>query len=150
MHLTSLISGKLVKGHQVASGNSASSPYPAGTIALQKPHFKKIGLDLTHMFDGTLNVQLNAQSFRILKPDWKFEQIQWIDGFNAETFSFVAVELEFAKKRYSAWVYYPHPETKTQHFQAENLVEILAPCISNIAYGDTIALRYSATSLLIT
>lgn len=150
MHLTSLISGTLVKGHQVASGNSASSPYPSGTIALQKPHFQKRGLDLSYVFDGTLNVQLNAHSFRILQPNWKFEQIQWIQGFNAETFSFVAVELEFARKRYSAWVYYPHPETKTQHFQAQNLVEVLSPKVNGIKYNDNVLLHYSPNSLLIT
>lgn len=149
MHLSKRVQGTLIKGHQVASGKSSTSPYPAGTIALQKPFFEKLGLDLSKMFDGTLNIQLNAEGFSIVKPHWQFEQLQWIDGCNAETFSFVAVELEYANVRYPAWVYYPHPETKTQHFQAKNLIEILAPKINGIQYCDEIALHYSTSSLLI-
>lgn len=149
MHLSKRVQGTLIKGHQVASGKSSISPYPAGTIALQKPFFEKLGLDLSKMFDGTLNIQLNAKGFSIVKPDWQFEQLQWIDGFNSETFSFVAVELEYANVRYPAWVYYPHPETKTKHFQAQNLVEILAPKIDGLTYGDEVTLCYSNTNLLI-
>jgi hypothetical protein len=36
-----------VSGHGVASGQAAASPYPAGTIALQSPHFASLGLDLS-------------------------------------------------------------------------------------------------------
>jgi hypothetical protein len=139
------ISGILVQGHQVASGASTCSPYPAGTIKLQKPYFRELGLDLSACFDGTLNVAIEAKSFQILRADYYFENLRWVDDFNPETFSLVACQLEFASIRYAAWVYYPHPETKTKHFQQPNLVEVLAPKISGIKYGDKLRLHFDAT-----
>ncbi|GAA0856660.1 hypothetical protein GCM10009114_19490 [Aliiglaciecola litoralis] len=139
----------LLKGHQVASGANPDTPYPAGSITLQKPYFKKLGLDLSRCFDGTLNLRLPARSFDILKSDFCFEEVQWIQGFRRETFSFVACQLEFQTKCFPAWVYYPHPETKTQHFQQPNLIEILAQKIDNLAYGDTLTLHYDAAKLRI-
>ena len=43
-------------GHGVASGRSTDGPYPEGSIALQRPHFARLGLDLGACFNGTLNV----------------------------------------------------------------------------------------------
>lgn len=44
---------------------------------------------------------------------------------------------------HKGWVYYPHPETKLGHFQAVTVIEILAPPISDIGYGDrlTVSLK---------
>ena len=50
--------GRVIKGHQVASGKAIDSPFSAGTIALQKPLFKKLGLDLSQMFNGTINLAI--------------------------------------------------------------------------------------------
>ncbi|GAC13675.1 hypothetical protein [Aliiglaciecola lipolytica] len=136
------LKGVLIQGHQVASGKGVQSPYPAGTIYLQKPFFKKLGLDLSNLFEGTLNVWLPCESFKILNPDFCFENVTWIEGFNQETFSFVKCQVEYQGNQYSGWVYYPHPETKTQHFQQQNLIEILAPYIPNIVYGDELALTF--------
>jgi len=48
-----IINGKLIQGHQVASGTSPTSPYPQDTIATQMPFFQKLGLDLTEYFQPT-------------------------------------------------------------------------------------------------
>ena len=44
------VSGRVCSGHGVASGRSAGqphNPYPAGTIAMQMPYFKALGLDVS-------------------------------------------------------------------------------------------------------
>jgi hypothetical protein len=56
------IAGRVVHGHGVASGRSASSPYPRGTIALQAPHFLERGVDLSPFFAGTLNVDITPHA----------------------------------------------------------------------------------------
>ncbi|MFA3792703.1 hypothetical protein AB6T38_16475 [Aliiglaciecola sp. SL4] len=141
------VSGTVIKGHQVASGSGTDSTYPTGTIEMQKPFFKDLGLDLSQCFNGTLNVQLAVSGFKILHPSFCFENVTWAQGFNPETFSFVKCQITFQGQNYSAWVYYPHPETKTLHFQQSNLIEILAPPIDNIYYGDQITLDFPAQSI---
>jgi len=37
---------------------------------------------------------------------------------------------------YNALIYYPHAETKIGHFQNKSTMEIIAPFINNIEYGD--------------
>jgi hypothetical protein len=50
------IQGEIQQGHGVASGKNAETPYPNGTIAMQAPFFKKLGLDLFNFWPGTLNI----------------------------------------------------------------------------------------------
>ena len=38
------IRGTVIAGHGVASGRASDSPYPAGTISLQRPFFQDLGL----------------------------------------------------------------------------------------------------------
>ncbi|WP_460311784.1 hypothetical protein [Aliiglaciecola aliphaticivorans] len=139
--------GTVIQGHQVASGRGVDTPYPAGTIEMQKPFFRRLGLDLSLCFNGTLNVRLPITEFRIFRPTFCFEKVLWATGFNSETFSFVACQIEFQTQQYDAWVYYPHPETKTQHFQQTNLIEILAPYVNNLAYGAQITLHFPQGSI---
>jgi hypothetical protein len=35
-------------------------------------------------------------------------------------------------------VYYPHPETKLRNFQNPSLLEVIAPDIPGIQYGDRV------------
>ena len=50
------LTGRLCAGHGVASGTSKESPYPDGTIRMQFPVFKALGLDLSSCLFGTLNL----------------------------------------------------------------------------------------------
>lgn len=36
------------------------------------------------------------------------------------------------------WIYYPHPETKIQHFKDSSTLEILVPYIEGIKYGESV------------
>jgi CTP-dependent riboflavin kinase len=100
------------------------------------PHFQRLGLDLSDCYPGTLNVNIAPVEFELLKPAYTFPDLRWIEGFDRETFSFCHCEIEFQNQSYSGWIYYPHPETKIGHHQPPTLVEVLAPSIVGIGYGD--------------
>ncbi len=136
----------LVEGHQVASGRASTSPYPAGTIAMQKPFFAELGLDLDSYFDGTLNLKLPVKSLTLRKADVQFKQVHWADGFPAEDFSFIRCVIHHQQKQLNGWIYYPHPETKIQHFQKANIIEVLAPKLEHLCYGQALALSFAAES----
>lgn len=142
-----LIQGCIKQGHRIASGSNSNSPYPAGSIELQKPFFKLFGLDLSGYFNGTLNVDISPKRFALVSPDYRFRKVKWIAGFAPEDFSFVSCQLEFRSQIYSGWLYYPHPETKTQHFHDDSLLEVLMPKISEIGYGDLVELKIDADKI---
>lgn len=143
------INGRIQSGHQVASGRAANSPYPAGTIAIQTPVFQHLGFDLSPYFAGTLNVSIAPYRFELRQPDYTFPDVKWLDGYEAETFSFVWCKLQFQQTWHEAWIYYPHPETKINHFQHPSVLEIIAAPIDGIGYGDdvTLELRESAIAI---
>ena len=139
--------GQVVKGHQIASGNASSLPFSAGTIALQKPFFKQLGLDLSAMFDGTINVAVkslsNLDELSLRKPDYRFEHVKWTNSWPAEHFDFYACQFTYQNKCYPAFIYQPKTETKVGHFQPSNVVEVIAPFIDGLSYGDELELWVS-------
>ncbi|REL26969.1 hypothetical protein DXX93_10550 [Thalassotalea euphylliae] len=146
--MTMKITGRVIKGHQVASGKATNSPFSAGTIALQKPFFKKLGLDLSEMFNGTINLALEqpnqvsqaAQSVQFGKADYRFKDVKWTTDWPAEHFDFYACQITHQGKHYSAFIYQPKAETKVGHFQPNNVVELIAPFIAGLSYGDELEL----------
>lgn len=132
--------GIVDKGHQVASGRSQDTPYPAGSIELQIPFFKALGLDLKPFYRGTLNVSIRPYTFNLTHPQFTFRNVQWLPDIPPEDFSFSQCQLKFDDNTYDCWIYYPHPETKTKHFQDPSILEIIAPHIPNITYGDKVEL----------
>jgi hypothetical protein len=120
---------QLVAGHGVASGRSAVSPYPAGTIALQRPHFAAAGLDLSDCYPGTLNLAFAGGRWHLQDPVLRLEQLRWTSLHPPETFSFWPCLLRWPglAAPVAAWIYRPHPETKACHFQPEDRLEVLAP-----------------------
>ncbi|HCR71184.1 MAG TPA: hypothetical protein DIW23_07065 [Anaerolineae bacterium] len=130
------LSGILVRGHQVAS--RPSKDYPYSTLEKQKPYFKELGLDLYPYFNGTLNISIAPLTFKMRQPEFTFEKVEWTDLHPPETFSFSRCNVIFKSKEYAGWVYYPHPETKKNHFQNPSLIEVIAIEIPNIQYGDSV------------
>lgn len=143
------LTGRLEKGYRVASGPSKAYP-EYGSIEKQKPYFKELGLDLDHTFNGTLNISIRPYEFRMAGPEYTFENVEWTELTNAETFSFSRCKIEFRGKEYDGWVYYPHPETKKDHFQDASTVEVLAPFIAGIEYGDAVEISLDAMEIEIT
>ena len=50
-------------------------------------------------------------------------------------------------KSVDAMVYWPHPSTKPEFHQESNVLEILAPAIDGITYGDQVYLEAEPRTL---
>ena len=135
MQLTSL-HGIIVQGYRVASG--PSNDYPYGALDRQRPIFKSRGLDLGSYFNGTLNIDIRPQTFKLIKPEYTFQHVEWTDLHPPEHFSFSHCQVIYKDVEYEGWVYYPHPETKLRNFQNPSLLEVIAYEIPEIKYGDEV------------
>ena len=136
------LTGRLCAGHGVASGKSNESPYPDGTIRMQSPVFKSLGLDLSGCYFGTLNINFAPLEVSLANPDHLFEKVDWTELHPPETFSFWRVEIKSSEADVvNGWVYYPHPETKGRHWQPPTTLELLAPRLSGLEPGCSISLR---------
>jgi len=136
MHMSkawALIQGIVVQGYRVASG--PSQDYPYGALDRQRPIFKERGLDLSGYFNGTLNVDLRPYTFRVIKPEFTFQDVEWTDLHPPEHFSFSRCKVIYKNIEYEGWVYYPHPETNLRNFQNPSLLEVIAYPIPGIEYG---------------
>ncbi|MBN1311581.1 MAG: hypothetical protein JXB30_09190 [Anaerolineae bacterium] len=140
-----IVSGIVVRGHQVASRKSEH--YPHGTIEMQMPFFRQLGLDLTPYYRATLNVSIRPNTFVMKNPQYTFRSVRWTSLHPPEHFSFSACHVVFQGTSHEGWVYYPHPETKARHFQDPFLIEILAPYIPNIQYGAHVELEINAAEV---
>jgi hypothetical protein len=130
------VHGKIAQGYRVASGPSADYPY--GALDRQRPIFEARGLDLSHCFNGTLNLDIRPRTFQMLKPEFTFHDVEWTDLHPPEHFSFSRCKVIFRDVEYDGFVYYPHPETKIRNFQNPSLVEVIAMPIPEIKYGDEV------------
>ena len=130
----------VVPGYQVASGLAVDAEFEQGSIALQKPHFKQRGIDLTHCFNGTINVAFNVQQVAILRSHHHIEQLKWYQHWPAEDFDFVKCELCFNLQRVTGFIYQPSPTTKIDHYQPANVLELLAPKLDGLVYGSKLEL----------
>jgi hypothetical protein len=132
------VAGVVVAGHQIASGRSKKSPYPRGSIEMQIPFFKELGLDLSSYYSGTLNVSLRPAEFVVRNSEYTFSEVEWSPEHAPESFSFSPCRLTYRSRIYGGWVYYPRPETKLGHFQDPGTIELILPRISGIQYGDRV------------
>lgn len=139
--------GILVRGHQVAS--RPSKDYPYSSLEKQKPYFKSLGLNLYEFFNGTLNISIAPLMVEMTAPELTFPLVQWTDLHPPETFSFSRCKVIFREVEYSGWVYYPHPETKKNHFQNPSLVEVITYEIPSIGYGDTLEVALNADEITV-
>lgn len=129
----------VVAGHGVASGQG-QTPYPAGSIAMQKPHFARLGLDFSRFYEGTLNLSIAPRRWHLLRATWTFPRLEWTHLHPPETFSFARCRVQGRE----GWVYRPHPETKAAHFQNASVIEVIAPKIEGVSYGATVMLELNA------
>jgi hypothetical protein len=134
------IKGVVVEGHGVASGRSGDPRFPGGTIAMQAPYFREHGIDLSAYWPGTLNVDLAPVIPSPAQPVFD-GRIAWHPGFD-ERFLLMPIELEFKGASYAGLWYYPHPETKTEHFQRPTVVELLLPWIDGLRACDAVGVKF--------
>jgi hypothetical protein len=136
------IEGHIQQGHGVASGLSAESPYPAGTINMQTPFFKVLGLDLSHYWQGTINLNFKPFEISLQNPNHTFSNMFWTNLHPPESFSFWHIKIDYlGDKGINGLIYYPHPETKSRHWQSSSTLEILAPYISNLRPGCSLKIK---------
>ena len=136
----------VAQGHQVASGRAFDSPYPHGSILMQKPFFKLGGLDLDAYYSATINLDIRPYKFSFIKPDYHFSKLAWTDGV-VEDFSFIDGEITHKARHYSGVIYYPHPETKPAHIHDASTLEVIAPLIRGLQYGEKVKLTFDANKL---
>ena len=141
------VNGILLQGYRVASG--PSTDYPYGALDRQRPLFKERGLDLNAYFNGTLNIDIQPNTFKLLKPEFTFHHVEWTDLHPPEHFSFSRCKVIYKDIEYEGWVYYPHPETKLRHFQNPSLLEVIAVHIPQIKYGDSLDVLVNPEEILV-
>jgi hypothetical protein len=137
------VDGVIVAGHGVASGRKEDPRFPDGTLAMQIPRFATLGLDLTGFWPGTLNVSIRPAQYRPGRAAFTFRDVKWHPDEPAEDFSFFECRVLCGDSRtgaLSGWIYYPHPETKPEHFQAADVLEVIAPRIKKIGAGSRVRL----------
>jgi len=142
MELKCINTAKVIKGYQVASGLAEDSPYPDGSIKMQAPIFAKLGVDLSDFYLATLNLDIKPRIFEMNAPQFALKRVKWTELCQPEDFSLSPCELIYQDNKYRGFIYYPHPETKPQHFHSNSVIEVIAEFIPDIAYGDTITLCY--------
>jgi hypothetical protein len=131
-----LFEGVVQQGHGVASGANTESPYPKGSIAIQSPFFKELGLDLSRYWQGTINLSFKPLEIVLSNPDYTFKNMYWTDLHPPETFSFWNIKIRtLDNDGFNGLIYYPHPETKSRHWQSSSTLEVLSPRIANLGYG---------------
>lgn len=143
-------SARVVPGHRVASGQNGNPRFPGGTLRMQGPYFKALGLDLGAYHPGTLNVSIAPCRYRVVRPRHTFHQVKWHPTEPAEDFSFFDVRLILPDGiRVSGLVYFPHPDTKPEHFQQPDVLEILLPFVEAVDYGAELAFEIPRDQMVI-
>lgn len=143
-------SARIMQGHQVASGKNADPRFPGGTLRMQAPFFKALGLDLDRFYPGTLNVSVAPHRYKVIRPRHTFRQVKWHPVEPAEDFSFFDLRLiRPGKEAVNGLIYFPHPETKPEHFQQPDILELLLPYVEGLAYGAELSLEVPADQMLI-
>lgn len=145
---THSIPGILLKGYGVASGQG-NTPYSEGSIGLQAPFFKELGLDIGGFFFGTLNIDIHPLTFEVTKPDFHFPQVKWTERHPPEDFSFVRGHISFQGIQHPALLYYPSPKTKNAHHHTASTMEILAPFIDEISTNSTVELTFPKKCIML-
>lgn len=130
-----LLDGIIVPGHKIASGQAVDSPYPMGALKMQKPFFRRLGLELEGFYEGTLNISIRPFTFKMVKPQYTFPLVEWTSLHPPETFSFSQCRVRYESQMYSGWIYYPHPETKRTHFQEPGLLEVITHLLPGVHSG---------------
>ena len=144
------VAARIVAGHRVASGLNGNPHFPGGTLRMQAPFFRALGLDLDAFHGGTMNVSIAPCRYRVVQAPTTFRQVKWHPTEPAEDFSFFDVQLQRADGNAVAGkIYYPHPDTKPAHFQQPDVLELLLPFVEGINYGDEIHLSIPAEQMIL-
>ncbi len=143
-----ILKGRVKKGYRIASGlNSDPALRLNNTIYLQKPFFEKALIpNISKTYNGTINLDISPSKFKILQPDYEVT-CEWIDGVT-ETFWFVGTLINFKKKKYRGYIYYPCPSKVKSH--DDDVVELLTKKIPDLHYRDSLIILVPAKKIKLT
>lgn len=143
------VHGRVVAGHGVASGRGGDPRYPDGTLALQWPHFARVDdLPLAGLHRATLNVSTAPAHVEIVAPWWTVRRLTWHPDVPAEDFSFVPCRAAVGAARpVDGLVYHPHPDTKPEHHQPPDVLELLLPRLASVHRGAVVRLDLPASQV---
>lgn len=117
---------------------------------MQTPFFRALGFDLSAYHSGTLNVSIAPNRYRVVQAPTTFRKLKWHPAEPAEDFSFFDVQLILVgASPVVGKIYYPHPETKPEHFQQPEVLELLLPYVDGLKYGDEVLLRIPAEQIVV-
>jgi hypothetical protein len=136
------VPGIVIRGYGVASDVGGHGP---GTLAQQAEALSQY-IDWRRFFQGTINVSVAPMAFAWRESSPTIGRLQWSINQAPEDFCLAPCQLEANGAVCDAWVYYPHPRTKSQNFHSLSTVEVIAPRIDGIQYGSAVAV-YLDTSL---
>ena len=141
---------RVVVGHRVASGFNHDPRFPGGTLRMQAPYFLALGLDLSAFYMGTINASISPLRYRLARARYTFRKVKWHPTEAAEDFSFIDVGLTRpVGPPLPGLIYYPHPETKPEHFQQPDVLELLLPFVDGLSRGAELSLRIPAEQMVI-
>lgn len=141
---------RVLPGYGVASGRSDDPRFPGGTLAMQEPYFAERGLDLSPYHRGTLNLAIAPRRYRAVRPRLTLRGVRWHPTEPAEDFSFFDCRLETdAGERAEGLIYYPHPETKPDHVQPDDVLEALSPWLDGLGYCDGVWLELRSEQIAV-
>ena len=138
----------VVQGHRVASGLNNNPRFPGGTLRMQMPFFRELGLDLSVFHIGTVNIRIASFRYQVVRAKHTFLNLKWHSIEPTEDFSFFDVTVSHGKFSINGLIYFPHPETKPEHFQPPDSLELLLPFVPGLAYGDTIQIQTVADQMV--
>src|ERR1035437_1557892 len=145
-----IITARLMQGHRVASGLNGNPRFPGGTLLMQRPHFLALPIYIGVYHRGTLNVSIAPNIYRVVKPRLTFRDVKWHPVEPREDFSFFDVRLVGPNPTpVDGLIYYPHPETKPEHFQAPDVLELLLPFVDGLHYGMELSLEIPPEQMVI-
>jgi len=142
-----LVQGEIKSGYGVASGKRKDERYPEGTLKQQFKYFLDRGLDLSIYFMGTINLDISPNTYEIKTPKHFFKNIDWSDYIPPENFYFFDVSLYHINKTYQGLIYMPDPETKEDHVQKPNILELILPKINGLEYGHMVDIAIKKAQL---
>src|SRR5512133_441040 len=145
-----IITARIVEGHRVASGLNGNPRFPGGTLRMQTPHFQARGFDISNLYPGTLNVSIAPLRYWVVKARHTFPNVKWHPAAPAEDFSFFDVRIvRPGLAPVAGFIYYPHPDTKPEHFQQPDVLELLLPFVEGLRYGMTLTLEIPREQMVV-
>jgi hypothetical protein len=97
-----------------------------------------------------INLSIAPHNYKIHQAKYTFPQVKWSPNDPAEDFSFFDCQISLDRdKVIDGLIYYPHPDTKPEHFQAPDILEIMLPFVSGLTANSQLMLAVNSQQMSI-